>query len=73
MFHFEYSRFYPVLTLMNIRFGMEHFSPRQWKKKQKKQNKEDLSQDELRNITEDLNQLKLELQEIRSLKELLEQ
>lgn len=73
MFHFEYSRFYPVLTLMNIRFGMEHFSPRQWKKKQKKQNKEDLSQDELRNITEDLNQLKLELQEIKSLKELLEQ
>ena len=58
MFHFEYSRFYPVLTLMNIRFGMEHFSPRQWKKKQKKQNKKDLSQDELRNITEDLNQLK---------------
>ena len=73
MFHFEYSRFYPVLTLMNIRFGMEHFSPRQWKKKQKKQNKEDLSQDELRNITEDLNQLKLEFQEIKSLKELLEQ
>lgn len=73
MFHFEYSRFYPVLTLMNIRFGMEHFSPRQWKKKQKKQNKKDLSQDELRNITEDQNQLKLELQEIKRLKELLEQ
>ena len=45
---------------MNIRFGMEHISPRQWKKKKKKQNKKDLSQHELRNITEDQNQLKLE-------------
>ena len=45
---------------MNIRFGMEHISPRQWKKKKKKENKKDLSQHELRNITEDQNQLKLE-------------